>query len=833
MNANKLELFVIKKEETLSNPDRGVVKIIFTRDIVDNTIKKPDHLEFPTGCIWISKGYEEIDQKFKSGELFILNNYTLQNPDTVDYQSGHHDHWSTSHAAKLMDVNHMLPVIKSDLPDVGSGSLPLTQRLPKGAFFILNDTFIYGPFTAEFIDNEAVVSPYSHASLNIPNHNIAKIALQAAEEQGVFLEANISSELPNITGYISSLSHFRQYLQQAWTLVDYISDIQLVTYFSKNKFGKSASTMSRKQAEMLKNAITEQQRKYKLTVNNERLERFTKVIDQYLSGSNTGEELIDQYLKSKEGKEFLHSYLSDNPAIANVHVPELQEKHEQLKAEIHELQIKKQRKDNDIEAAIIKEVAQAKKRIEEIRAQSDAEVQQERSKRLSTLEAKITENEQRLEEVDAQVQHALEKLNISNDIEKLKAEVAYFKRQERDLEIAIKAQEAKLRSPDLPKELTEVKTILDLLQGRTYEKELEKGRYQAPIMVNNKPDNGHQVIQSMIGKFDDNGRSFSFEEMANLLITVQQSFLTVFKGRPGSGKTSTAIRLAKAYGLQRDDYDYNNFLNIPVSRGWVSSRDLIGFYNSLKDCYQPSKAGLYQFLRNNDYSKSEQALRLVLLDEANLSPIEHYWSDFLAMCDHESKNRPLDTGMPNEQRFLKVTPNIRFMATINNDHTTEPLSPRLCDRVPVISMDIQHMPTELSFGSLIFDGAIPFPLLESFFGLPCEYEEGESLMLSGCYDILEASELGYGSPVMISSRKRNAIRAYHEVACRYMERQCAADFALSQHAIPLINGHGKPFKARLEKLREHAEQNNLVRTANLIDDILANGDAYAGSYAFL
>ena len=66
-----------------------------------------------------------------------------------------------------------------------------------------------------------------------------------------------------------------------------------------------------------------------------------------------------------------------------------------------------------------------------------------------------------------------------------------------------------------------------------------------------------------------------------------------------------------------------------------------------------------------------------------------------------------------------------------------------------------------------------------------------------------------------------------------MERQCAADFALSQHAIPLINGHGKPFKARLEKLREHAEQNNLVRTANLIDDILANGDAYAGSYAFL
>ena len=66
----------------------------------------------------------------------------------------------------------------------------------------------------------------------------------------------------------------------------------------------------------------------------------------------------------------------------------------------------------------------------------------------------------------------------------------------------------------------------------------------------------------------------------------------------------------------------------------------------------------------------DEPLSVILLDEANLSPIEHYWADFLSMCDGQG-----DKDINLTSKSLKIGQNIRFIATINHDNTTERLSP--------------------------------------------------------------------------------------------------------------------------------------------------------------
>ena len=78
---------------------------------------------------------------------------------------------------------------------------------------------------------------------------------------------------------------------------------------------------------------------------------------------------------------------------------------------------------------------------------------------------------------------------------------------------------------------------------------------------------------------------------------------------------------------------------------------------------------------------------LILLDEANLSPMEYYWADFMNLCEAWSKNNSIDLG---GGRIFKIPEGLHFVATINNDHTTEVLSPRLIDRASVIDLPLRE-----------------------------------------------------------------------------------------------------------------------------------------------
>ena len=413
-----------------------------------------------------------------------------------------------------------------------------------------------------------------------------------------------------------------------------------------------------------------------------------------------------------------------------------------------------------------------------------------------------------------------------------KKEIEFLERRKGELEEAVKAKEKTLKNPDLPQEITKLDTLIDILHGKISKRQSTSSDFKPPKEAPISPRDGSEIIHSLVDKFDRDGRSFSFEEMANLVINVQSNFLTVLKGLPGSGKTSSVIKLAEALGLKSLDDDLSDcFLNIPVSRGWVSGRDFLGFYNSLKGIYQPSKTGLYDYLRKSKHSSAQEWPRLILLDEANLSPIEHYWSDFLAMCDPEGRNRPLDTGINGDDRYLKVKENIRFIATINNDNTTEPLSPRLCDRAPIINMDIKDSNVGEQIAANLIDGPIQYDVLQKYFTSTSAEYLSDFIELEKFCEKMESREEP-GSPIIVSKRKQRAMSQYCEVAVNYMDQRKAVDFAISQHALPLINGHGSNYKQRLDSLLQFANSNSLLRSSELLENIISNGDSYMGSYCY-
>ena len=135
--------------------------------------------------------------------------------------------------------------------------------------------------------------------------------------------------------------------------------------------------------------------------------------------------------------------------------------------------------------------------------------------------------------------------------------------------------------------------------------------------------------------------TYQYNDIINMYICITQSFLTIFAGNPGSGKTSICNIIANSLGLNRaldeNNSDIMRFIPVSVERGWSSKRDLIGYYNPLTKKYDKSNGKIYDALRVLDNEKDNSSFpMLVLLDEANLSPIEYYWAEFMRIADRES-----------------------------------------------------------------------------------------------------------------------------------------------------------------------------------------------------
>lgn len=327
--------------------------------------------------------------------------------------------------------------------------------------------------------------------------------------------------------------------------------------------------------------------------------------------------------------------------------------------------------------------------------------------------------------------------------------------------------------------------------------------------------NPGEALKAIQETMEAEGYLISVVELANFFLAMTVSPLVILSGISGTGKSLLPRKFAKCTN--------SKFHPIPVQPQWSDNSDLFGFIPTLS----PSKfveGKLIKALR--DAHEHPETLVIVLLDEMNLAPVEHYFSDFLSIAESRERkgnnigSDPLPIELPEKPgaglpdpvadlRGVELPSNLRVIGTSNMDETTHSFSPKVLDRAFTIEFDD---PDLTSFASGAASGGATFELLSNIIINPKnalsvleasaenqELFEHIAQRLSEIQDILSSAGIKFGY------RTRDAILLYLHFwrqlgLSEIMAGYAALDFCILQKILPKVSGSGELLADALSKL---------------------------------
>ncbi|MHB9293270.1 hypothetical protein Holit_02391 [Hollandina sp. SP2] len=623
--------------------------------------------------------------------------------------------------------------------------------------------------------------------------------------------------------------------------IDWISDDTLLDGLTASL--KVASTAAygytKTQIRQIKNVIAESSSLYNnIELTEDRIERLTGMLDRVLREDEIKQILLASIFDDKDAFNqlvtlFCEEYIDMIEEKSRDFI-RVRERKERLHAEV-EIQEKRLAELKSDESVLTKE---AQARHHEIMQNLENE-----EKTLRTALEQLQAEHQYLKqyvEVGRDISELTKQKGILDaEITRIQAEYDQYKSEQTRLETQLNHTLAHFKDQvHLIARVIDSKLLTQVLQAVGEEKP------EAEVLVpfetrllfkpRSKADlSGEGIIRRIYEYLQGANRDLSLNDTANYLICIIQGFITTFAGEPGTGKTSLCTILAKSLGLARSDV-HSRFVDISVERGWTSHKDFIGYYNPLTKMMEKSNNRVFDALERLHYEHEHgaDAPFFILLDEANLSPLEHYWAAFLRLCDEDSAySRSLSLG---GKHHWSIPRYLRFLATVNFDHTTEELSPRFLDRSWIITLDPNTMGGEVAHLDIPNrETIIPFSALSAAFlprGDAGIGDEGISSKWTKIQSIFKLNKL----PIM--PRNLKMVHTYCAIACKYMDTQTSEnrfaplDYAVSQKILPIINGTGERYHNLLKGLKEECKSMPLCH--HHITRILKAADENMGFYQF-
>jgi len=787
--------------------------------------------------VFITTRYEEIESKFEHGELFRIR------VDLSQTQSGQCKYKALGHDAEKLRPNEIVEVIHAELPDRNVRRLNVSA-LPHTKYILIQNSAgdCYGPLDWE-------EKSQSHDEIEIELKIITGGGLgqvggkrQIRKISAAKIAAN-ALNCDSVIGYKTLAQNITNIVAGAG-LEEYANDKEIIEEVRKMAGESAGRTIDRKSLTTL-SVMAGNSKPGAEQLSKSRIAIFNKIVASNSDILGDMNEWFETYLKNEAGVTILENYVQSNRGkyIDRLKADKETEINEQIKIRQDELeQVKKVIEEFRKERTHLNDEIEAKRKVLEKDVLADQQaylekVSKEIQKKIAALNADEDVAKNRLADIESRIG----KLSNVDDIHKLGiAKQAVFehiqqqveeKKKERD---AVR-EESRRAEDDIRKKLRVMKPYVDHLNGSFPGEDLKKPDIKIACTDLPFKDEVHArraVIDSVKNRLAGLGRLLDDQSVANLLISTQQSFITLFAGLPGVGKTSLCKLMAQAQGVEK------RLLSVSVARGWTSIKDMVGFHNPLNDRFQPASTGMYEFLRAIDAevkAGGSNPMSYILLDEANLSSIEHYWSAFMGMAD-ATINQNLQVG----QDSLVIPQSLRFLATINYDGTTEALSPRILNRAGVIVM----RPGEIAPRQLLDESVLQAPPISSekmaaLFGLFDEtpgLEIREKSALEAIGKVLSDPTSDKGRSIHISQRKVNAISQYCGRARPIMRSDgneiTAFDWAIMQQVLPQISGHGNKFGTRLLALKKCFDDHGLDMSAEYLEQMILSGQNDLHSYDF-
>jgi hypothetical protein len=480
-------------------------------------------------------------------------------------------------------------VYESSLPSPSDPKLfvdekPITRSI---MLFDSNSELYFGPFDYDVfgeldgstieLNIKALTTPFSNA---IPLYHVGKFGSSTiAPYRQEF------SQSPVLIGNTKKLA------EKSDDKIDFITDDQIISMYGNKVAQSSAIRNFTKGTVGLIRKHFSTSKEYRAFP--DRFQRLLRALEQAEAWDSSRNDIFESFLKDQDGtgQKILERYIDEN-----------QERFFQAEREAFklELQTSAEKEENAI-AALKQEkeklesenrrLARVQTDLEVGGAEAAAKVEAEKEEQLSS---RIIELQEKLDHLQGEYFSMEVKYNKFKTLDELEQEIQLIERERdrakernKNIEDQLESIRETLKSEndELTRKLVKLKPEVDALCGITPKAPSKQIDYQVQVAVNKEADNEairEELIDSVLDSLNSQGRKTDYYTAANILTTVAQCQFTLFSGLPGTGKTSLAKMLGQALGLG------NRFLNIPVARGWTSSRDVLGFYNALSQSYLPS-----------------------------------------------------------------------------------------------------------------------------------------------------------------------------------------------------------------------------------------------------
>ena len=784
---------------------------------------------------------KEITPNYKGRNRYRMNYYPQSDTSVYGYNSD----ISIEHVSE----NRFFQVVETET-DFESVQKAKSIRLTNGKPFTkcillkIGDT-LYGPFVSEYREDGLYLSSSKRYQYQIGEYSWTDYAdktvsiLDQEEKPAVKL-------LPfNALANVSECEKVYDWISDEQLIADLAGALKAGGQYTRTELRKITSSVEKFLESDLNVSLTEDhmKRMKELAQNLSTWNEFTdSLIRGILEDDTAGKTLADaaeaHYTKAVKDKITEYEDACTRVEALQREETEYQRRIKDLQDSEGELTERIRTLTNDSQGALAasqaKEAEQFHKEIERLtnegeQLRSENQALSERIQAFGPLEKMDSTIQQRQVELD----------EYNRKIQTARTQYDYEQDQKRKLDEALKAMLRQYQDEaGQVTRLFDMRLLDQILNGT----QAPPSQTHTPPVFNpavlHAPMTREEIIDRVSAYFREKaGRSVSRNDCINYLTCLTQGFITVIAGNPGTGKTTLCHLLAKSLGLETGN-EQNRFLAIAVERGWKSQQDFIGFYNLSTNMLEVKNPEIWNALQQLDQeydssmSGSVYAPFLMVLDEANLSSPEHYWSGFLRNCDiSSSTNRSVSLG-GGENR--KLPAHLRFLATVNFDHTTEKLSPRFLNRSWVIMLESATIEDKVEDISPNFDDMISYASLKDAFFPTAADLGGIDKEIQEKWNVLQSIFANHYLP--IPPRSLKMIRDYCAVTCQCMERNdpetqlAPLDYAFSQKILPAIQGSGEVYKELIYDLKRECK--NMALSAGHLERMQRLAEYNHGFYQF-